>query len=257
MMMAMATMGDSEIEGGLTGLYCDRIPVVPARAMTVLFAFKLCCIWYTGIHRDTGAQHCDDLMAACLRRNPWQNVTLGPRRHSRHTSQHLVINISRPPTLPVLIIEVAQKTFTLHFDHMCNLHGQSITATKNGSDNRTWSDNQSKGRRSTLILFLTTAHQATSICPLMASHHWWHPLYKIHPNHLMYSILHPPSVQHTSPFPIYKLEVSTCLYLTPGIIIFGVLVPRAFRKYTTCMVFHDVLKNPTNPRIWSWAHETY
>ena len=30
MMMAMATMGDSEIEGGLTGLYCDRIPVVPA-----------------------------------------------------------------------------------------------------------------------------------------------------------------------------------------------------------------------------------
>ena len=78
MMMAMATMGDYEIEGGLTGLYCDRIPVVPARAMTVLFAFKLCCIWYTGIHRDTGAQHCDDLMAACLRRNPWQNVTLGP-----------------------------------------------------------------------------------------------------------------------------------------------------------------------------------
>ena len=56
-------------------------------------------LWYSG------AQHCDDLMAACLRRNPWQNVTLGPqktqchtlqshkmsrwdpRRHSRHTSQ--------------------------------------------------------------------------------------------------------------------------------------------------------------------------
>ena len=191
MMMAMATMGDSEIEGGLTGLYCDRIPVVPARAMTVLFALKLCCIWYTGIHRDTGAQHCDDLMAACLRRNPWQNVTLGPRRHSRHTSQHLVINIRRPPTLPVLIIEVAQKTFTLQFDHMCNLHGQSITATKNGSDNRTWSDNQSKGRRSTLILFLTTAHQATSICPpdgepsLMASS--------------LQDTPQPPHVQHIAP----------------------------------------------------------
>ena len=96
---------------------------------------------------------------------------------------------------------------------------------------------------------LIRPHQSA---PLMASHHWWHPLYKIHPNHLMYSILHPPSVQHTSPFPIYKLEVSTYLYLTPGIIIFGVLVPRAFRKYTTCMVFRDFLKNPTNPRIWSW-----
>ena len=83
------------------------------------------------------------------------------------------------------------KTFTLQFDHMCNLHGQSITATKNGSDNRTWSDNQSKGRRSTLILFLTTAHQATSICPpdgepsLMASS--------------LQDTPQPPHVQHIAP----------------------------------------------------------
>ena len=37
--------GDYEMEGGL---YCDRIPVVPAGAMTVLFTLKLsltlCCI---------------------------------------------------------------------------------------------------------------------------------------------------------------------------------------------------------------------
>ena len=190
MMMAMATMGDSEIEGGLTGLYCDRIPVVPARAMTVLFALKLCCIWYTGTHRDTGAQHCDDLMAACLRRNPWQNVTLGPpKTQSSHVpaSGHK----HQPTTYLTCTHHRCSKTFTLQFDHMCNLHGQSITATKNGSDNRTWSDNQSKGRRSTLILFLTTAHQATSICPpdgepsLMASS--------------LQDTPQPPHVQHIAP----------------------------------------------------------
>ena len=45
------------------------------------------------------------------------------------------------------------------------------------------------------------------------------------------------------------------LYLTPGIIIFDVFVNRTFRKYTTYMVFREFLKNPTNPRIWSW--DTY
>ena len=55
----------------------------------------------------------------------------------------------------------------------------------------------------------------------------------------------------------YYIRFWTFLKLTPGIIIFDVHVTRAFWKYTTCMVFHDVLKNPTNPRIWSWAHETY
>ena len=38
------------------------------------------------------------------------------------------------------------------------------------------------------------------------------------------------------------------LNLTPGIIIFDVLVPRAFRKYTTPMVFCEFLKNPNQPQ---------
>ena len=59
---------DYEIEGGL---YCDRIPVVPDIAMTLLFTHTLLYLIYCDvIHCDTGAQHCDDLMAACLRRNP-------------------------------------------------------------------------------------------------------------------------------------------------------------------------------------------
>ena len=36
-----------------------------------------------------------------------------------------------------------------------------------------------------------------------------------------------------------EVEVET-LYLTAGIIIFDTLVPRAFQKYTTCMVFKAV-----------------
>ena len=39
--------------------------------------------------------------------------------------------------------------------------------------------------------------------------------------------------------PTPEFEVET-LYLTPGIIIFDALVPRAFQKYTTCMVFKAV-----------------
>ena len=88
---------DYKIEGGL---YCDRIPVVPAGAMTVLFTLiPSLTLWstmliYTAMPEsytvwDWGPTlwYSDDLMAACLRRNPWQNVTLGPRRQSRHTSQ--------------------------------------------------------------------------------------------------------------------------------------------------------------------------
>ena len=36
----------------------------------------------------------------------------------------------------------------------------------------------------------------------------------------------------------YDFRFWTPLYFTPGIIIFDVLVPRVFRKYTTCMVFN-------------------
>ena len=39
--------------------------------------------------------------------------------------------------------------------------------------------------------------------------------------------------------PTPEFEVET-LYLTAGIIIFDTLVPRAFQKYTTCMVFKAV-----------------
>ena len=42
----------------------------------------------------------------------------------------------------------------------------------------------------------------------------------------------------------------TILNLTTGIIIFDILLPRAFRKYTTPMVFLEFLKNPTYPKIW-------
>ena len=41
----------------------------------------------------------------------------------------------------------------------------------------------------------------------------------------------------------------TILNLTTGIIIFDILLPRAFRKYTTPMVFLEFLKNPTYPKI--------
>ena len=36
----------------------------------------------------------------------------------------------------------------------------------------------------------------------------------------------------------YDFRFWTPLYFTPGIIIFDVLVPRVFRKYTTCMVYN-------------------
>ena len=40
----------------------------------------------------------------------------------------------------------------------------------------------------------------------------------------------------------------TILNLTPGIIIFDILLPRAFRKYTTPMVFHEFLFKPNQPQ---------
>ena len=98
--------------------------------------------------------------------------------------------------------------------------------------------------------------------PPLVHHHLWcittfdaspplvhHPLWCITPFGAS-----PPLVHHhlwcityvgLSAYPL--LTISN---LTTGIIIFDILSPRAFRKYTTPMVFREFLKNPTYPKIW-------
>merc|ERR1712055_1154746 len=54
-----------------------------------------------------------------------------------------------------------------------------------------------------------------------------------------------PKIWGLSAYPL--LTISN---LTTRIIVFDILSPRAFRKYTTPMVFREFLKNPTYPKMW-------
>ena len=58
-----------------------------------------------------------------------------------------------------------------------------------------------------------------------------------------------PKIWGSSAYPL--LTISN---LTTRIIIFDILSPRAFRKYTTPMVFREFLKNSTYPKIWGSAY---
>merc|ERR1712016_190167 len=59
-----------------------------------------------------------------------------------------------------------------------------------------------------------------------------------------------PERKHFFSREVFPYPLLTISNLTTGIIIFVILSPRAFRKYTTPMVFREFLKNPTYPKIW-------
>ena len=124
---------DYDIEGGR---YYDRIPVVlPGRDDCVIYSDTGSCAQFI-LRMGSTMWHCDDLMAAWRRRNPWQNVTVfGPQdtlvshtmSHSAGTPRHTCHTF--PPTwsqtldghLPNLYLETAD-IFAWCFSEILGFH---------------------------------------------------------------------------------------------------------------------------------------